>query len=83
MADTVVCDANALMECAVLTQVEESREVMDSVLIVMRGSPPLNTFDSRSTACWSTFKKVWAMWCQGMSGWVIVATYPLSEACSR
>ncbi|GLI67210.1 hypothetical protein VaNZ11_011133 [Volvox africanus] len=45
------CDATRL-------QVEENREVMESVLIVMRGSPPVNTFDTRSTACWSIFKKI-------------------------
>ncbi|EFJ47191.1 hypothetical protein VOLCADRAFT_92387 [Volvox carteri f. nagariensis] len=38
--------------------VEENREVMESVLTVMRGSPPANTFDTRSTACWAIFKKI-------------------------
>ncbi|GFR44155.1 hypothetical protein Agub_g5322, partial [Astrephomene gubernaculifera] len=38
--------------------VEETRETMEPVLLVMRGSPPASTFDTRSTACWAVFKKV-------------------------
>ncbi|GLC34389.1 hypothetical protein PLESTB_000734100 [Pleodorina starrii] len=38
--------------------VEETRDVMEFVLIVMRGSPPNSTFDTRSTGCWSIFKKI-------------------------
>ncbi|KAG2492007.1 hypothetical protein HYH03_009737 [Edaphochlamys debaryana] len=38
--------------------VEETRDTMELVLSVMRGTPPAATFDTRSAACWAAYKRV-------------------------
>ncbi|KXZ54672.1 hypothetical protein GPECTOR_4g738 [Gonium pectorale] len=38
--------------------VEETREMMEPVLAVIRGLPPSSTYDEKSVACWSVYKKV-------------------------
>lgn len=47
----VACDTGRL-------HVEETADILGTVLAVMAGQQAPGTYDVRSTACWSTYKKV-------------------------
>ncbi len=47
----VACDTGRL-------HVEETADTLGTVLAVMAGQQAPGTYDVRSTACWSTYKKV-------------------------